>query len=183
MSIYHLSRKGDCVRVEGSADHLTSETIRALGDGFQDIMISSLIVTKVGDGQHDGAAARVFTLSDETKLHEIGRLVVVVTQSLEWYEVYESSERAQERVDTWRMERTRLATAALDFAWDGYPTLEIGIAETAAEFGVSIKVLQVNGPGGGWPEIEVTGLRNKVEHLLRKGWQMGDQEVTDAIGR
>lgn len=173
MSIYHMSREGDAVRIEGSADHLATENLPpGDGRGFQCVMIGGLTVTKVGDGQHNGESARVFTLSDETQLHEVGRLVVMNAQDLEWYEVHESSELAQARVDDWKVEKDLspvAETIPLEMVTHPGESLLLAMANVAAEYGVSIRLSDPH-TGQHHPEVIVSGLREKVIKALETAW-------------
>lgn len=185
-----MRAEGDCVIVSGTVNHLQNEDLLH-EDGVQAHLIAGLTLTKIGDGQHDGAPARIFTLADELGDREVGRLVVRTDAGLEetgakeefeWIELCESPEQATARVAEWSKARTNpVATVTVDFAWDGYPSLEIGLASVAAEYGVSLKVVTERGPGGGWPEIEVTGLRENVRRLLKKGWQYPDDMIADDL--
>lgn len=179
MSIHFMSREGDSVRVEGSADHLATENLPpGDGRGFQCVMIGGLTVTRIGDGQHDGEAARVFTLSDETQLHEIGRLVVMHAQDLEWYEVYETSDLAQGRVDRWKTEKKLppvAETIPLEMVTHPGESLLLAMANVAAEYGVSIRLSDPHA-GQHHPEVIVSGLREKVIKALESGWGFEDDD-------
>lgn len=170
MAIHRMHRDGDVVEVEGSADHLTTEFLPPnAGPTLQAVLIAGLLkVTRVGEGQHNGEASRVFTLSDETGLHEVGRLVVRDDMSLEWAEVYESNESAERRVQEWQAENESPVAETISLGMIKHEgSLELAMANLAAEFGVSIRR-----SGEGDDEVIVSGLRSKVIAVMEseKGW-------------
>jgi hypothetical protein len=63
---------------------------------------------------------------------------------------------------------------------------EEGTAQEAArrmglKCGLEINVLVEHGPGGGWPEVELSGDRADVEHALRERWGMDEDEVRSVV--
>lgn len=185
MPIYGMERDGDTVIVQADVTELTAEMIDDHETGVEAHCIAGLTVTKVGDGQHDGQPARVFTLSDNMGTREMGRLVLRLDagqeELFEWTEIWADSKAANLRVAEWKVEQTApLATATQDFCWDGYDSLEHGMAATSAAYGVSVGLTGVP-TGNSWPEISITGLRANVRRCLKDGWQMTDAEIAAVL--
>jgi hypothetical protein len=160
--------------------------------GFVDVMAGFTVTKVTAGGQHDGHSAHVITLADDMGDREIGRLVVrddvgYREECLEWFRQFDSPDGLREYVREYHAAAEKpVITATVDYAYDGDgDTLEVAVAKVAAEFGVSINVLEERGPGGGWPEIAITGLRANVLRVLKdakKGWGMSDEAVLMALG-
>lgn len=150
------------------------------------VLIAGYDVIKVDDAQHDGQPAKRFTLAVDG-ITEVGRLVVrtgIPTEyTFEWDLIFDSPEDAKAYVDRIKNPPAKPAylTATVDFCWDGYDTLEEGIADMSAEHGVSIKVLDLHGPGGGWPVVELFGKPENVYKALtdKKGWDTDEDDMRE----
>jgi len=187
--IVSMYRDTDTVEVTATPDELFTEMAtgsRPVNEQPTAYSVAGYTVINVAKAQHDGHPAVRLVLADSTGAREIGRMVIredaTREETLEWSEIYETVELAKARVSEWKAAKENpVATATVDFAWEAYPSLEMGIAEIAAEYGVSIRVVKEYGPAAGWPVIEVTGLREKVRHLLKKGWDYSDEMIAEEL--
>lgn len=56
---------------------------------------------------------------------------------------------------------------SIDIAYDTCDEL-LKTFENLTRIGIKYKILQAKGPGGDWPEIELTGTITKLNHWLAK---------------
>jgi hypothetical protein len=74
-----------------------------------------------------------------------------------------------------------ITTEPIDMAYDG------GLRETMLNleraYGISVQVVNARGPGGGWPEVTLSGRRVDVARCLREQWTMGDPEADEEFVR
>lgn len=73
-------------------------------------------------------------------------------------------------------------TVELDLAYDDDLGLQGAIDKLRREFEVETVVTREDGPGGGWPEVTVTGQVDRVIAALIEAWGMGTQEVLYTLG-
>jgi len=71
-------------------------------------------------------------------------------------------------------------TAIVDMAFDvEKETPEAVLAGIGAEFGIEGRIVQMVGPGGGWPEVELKGERASVEQALKDRGGMDDEDLAE----
>jgi hypothetical protein len=63
---------------------------------------------------------------------------------------------------------------------DGLRSTLLGLER---DFDVHVTVVNASGPGGGWPEVSIAGMRSNVERCLRTRWVSGDDEQDDEFVR
>lgn len=63
----------------------------------------------------------------------------------------------------------------LDFAYNE-EHFTAAAARLAKRFGVYVRVVQENGPGGGWPLVTIVGEVEDVSKCIRECWVSGDDE-------
>lgn len=164
------------------------------GSGLDDdysVYVAGFGVSKAsGDNRHNGKEAFGFTLTDSMGGREVGRLVILdeddwFEDRLEWKVFYSNEATARENalILNERKARPKLATVELDYAYTAdAENLDEAMAIMASRFGVSLKVVNLHGPGGGWPVIEMTGLTDNVEKALRDGWELDNEDVRMHLG-
>lgn len=89
-------------------------------------------------------------------------------QHAEW-----EAERAARRAEA---ERTAVVTVELDFAHDGEGT---DLFHNLHHYDCALRVVDPEGPGGGWPVISITGQRDKVRSFVRTAW--GEDALNDLL--
>jgi hypothetical protein len=72
-----------------------------------------------------------------------------------------------------------MQTFELDVAYD--ETLEDALATIPKNIAVTYRVVDPNGPGGGWPVIAFTGKRKAIKRLVREWYSPDDQETAEFI--
>lgn len=70
-----------------------------------------------------------------------------------------------------------VTTDWIDMAYDG--GLRTTVLDLERRYGIAVTVMNANGPGGGWPEVTLSGERRDVERALREQWATGDAEADD----
>lgn len=164
------------------------------GSGVEDdysVYVAGFGVSKASaDNRHNGKEAFGFTLTDSMGAREVGRLVVLdddtwFEDQLEWKVFYSDEVTARENalILNERKSRPKVSKVTLDYAYTAdSEDLDEACAIVASRFGVSLKVVSPFGPGGGWPEVEVSGLTDNVEKALRDGWEMDASEIKEHLG-
>lgn len=72
---------------------------------------------------------------------------------------------------------TTVRTEPIDFCYDE-DTYVAAARRVANQFQVAVTLLNEEGPGGGWPEVSLSGSRDNVLRALREGWGY-DGDVTE----
>jgi hypothetical protein len=71
---------------------------------------------------------------------------------------------------------------SVDMAYDtATETPESVLAEISKEFDVIGRVLIEAGPGGGWPEVQLSGSREQVSLALKERWGFDDEDLKDYL--
>lgn len=137
------------------------------------VLFGGLLVLGYYTAQHDGKPAFGFKLADKMGAREVGRVVLLDTDSWyeeqpEWVVIYEDEQEALENLEifTAKKDMPRVSKITLDYNTED-ESIEEALAEVAARFGVTGRVINPHGPGGGHPEVEFTGLTDKLENFLR----------------
>lgn len=168
--------------IEGTADELSAQ------GKFTDY-VAGLPVRGKSEGQHDGEPAVVLNLG------HVGRLVLLPDAEVEWVRDFSAGDgdgfdRMTAFQDAWRggsKSSGKLASVEMDMVYETddpnlfqADTAEETAARISATHGVSVKIIYARGPGGGWPVVEVTGLRENVKAALTAqnwGWAMDETEA------
>lgn len=74
------------------------------------------------------------------------------------------------------MTTTTLKTIELDFAYDE-DDLATALFNTLNGIDVTYKIVNLAGPGGGWPVIRFTGAEEALTELLVGPYDMDDEDV------
>lgn len=78
------------------------------------------------------------------------------------------------------MDEKIFESGTLDMAYNE-ETFEAAAARLAKRFGVHVRVMQKNGPGGGWPLVTIVGELEDVAKCIRECWVSGDKNDDDSI--
>jgi hypothetical protein len=186
----HISRhptQPRALRIAGSPREL-AEFIESDPDAtveFGGLVLGAKVTTT---SQHDGKSAFGFDLCDDGGTRSVGRVVLQDTERQledlpEWMVYYENEDEALENLAILgaRAIAPKVISHEVDWSY-AEETLEESLAELSSRFGVSVKVINPHGPGGGWPIIEVTGKYANVERWLKSddpygyGFDSGDMK-------
>jgi hypothetical protein len=148
------------------------------------------IVSATTGAKHDGKPAISFILADSMGDRPVGRLVLLdidewreeIPEFTLWFSEKDDRIRFIKRLEAAKR-RPKVSKIEIDFSYVG--DLEHEIALTAAKHGVSIRVVNPNGPAGGCPVVEVSGLTENVEKALRAtdyGWGLDDDDLEMYLG-
>jgi len=55
--------------------------------------------------------------------------------------------------------------------------VEAKLNELVGPYGVTGRVLVLNGPGGGWPEVELEGSEEALTKVLKVEWDYDDEDL------
>lgn len=174
----------DTLKIKGTPDEIV-QVEGVASYGHVDVVAGFTVIKATDGGKHDGHSAHVFTLADSMGGREIGRLVVrddvsYHEECLEWERVFPNPGELERFVTECEREKAEpVVTVEQDLCWDGYNSVERCIAEMSAIYGVSLTVVNPRGPGGGWPVVNITGLRENVRRALKEGWHVSDEEMVD----
>lgn len=150
------------------------------------VMIAGYDVKNMGNAQHDGAEALRFTLMADNR--EVGRLVIVTASTEYTFEFdveFKNETEARDFVDRVKNPSKRLKVAKVEglaLSYEGDLLEEIAIM--SAKHGVSITVVNPEGPGGGWPVVSVSGLAENVKACLMAsdyGWDFTELEADSVM--
>jgi hypothetical protein len=140
------------------------------------------------NAKHDGNPGFGFDLLDAHGSRSVGRLILMDTDDQlenapEWVVWYDSEETAAETLEILgaRASRPKISSVTLDLCHEE-ESVEESAALIAAAHGVSVTVVDPQGPGGGWPVVRLSGLTPNVEKALRddeRGWGLEDDEIRD----
>ena len=85
-----------------------------------------------------------------------------------------------------RREESKVAKSVVDFADDELAGAGVGVEQVEAKlnklvepYGLTGRVRQLNGPGGGWPEVELEGEREALAKALRAEWDYDEDDLAD----
>lgn len=170
----------DAVRGRDDEDH---------PEGGWDWIADGYMVLKTAPARHDGHPATLITLADSDGNREVGRLVLrndalrdarlVVTRQFE--------DDEQRYVFTQILEQgpgtDEVKSIQLDITDEGWTEEELGgnsenfplnvlMAMTKGTT-ISYRIVQLRGPGGGWPVIEFTGKDRELRKMLVDHYDAG----------
>jgi hypothetical protein len=74
-----------------------------------------------------------------------------------------------------------ITTEPLDFCFD--QGLRSTLIALENRYDVQMLVVNHRGPGGGWPEVTITGAPENVERCIRESWTSGDDEQDEELVR
>lgn len=188
-----LARNDDDVaKVIDIADGLligcSPDAIADDNDPFTDWLGGYALRRSLTPSQHDGHAATLISLHDSMGEREVGRLVLrndaLRDARLEVVRIFEFPEAR----DKWIKEQEQLAegtdevkTVELDFAYDE-DDLSEALVRATQDFDLSYRIVNLKGPGGGWPVIKFTGTNRELRRFARTVYQMGKEDVAEFIG-
>ena len=79
-----------------------------------------------------------------------------------------------------------MAKSVVDFADDELAGAGVSTEQVEAKlnallrpYGITGRVLQLHGPGGGWPEVELEGKRRPLERVLMAEWDYDEDDFDD----
>jgi hypothetical protein len=161
----------------------------AMAEPDPSVLFGGLLVLGYYTAQHDGRPAFGFKLADKMGAREVGRVVLLDTEDWyeerpEWQVIYDSEQEALENFEIFsaKREMPRISKIVLDYNTED-ETVDEALAEVAARFGVTGRVVNPSGPGGGHPEIEFTGLTDKLEKFLLSsepyGYGFSDEDMKE----
>lgn len=172
---------GDIVLIEGDVEEIENLIGR---EAVEDVLVAGYSVKNMFTAEHDGhPAVRLTLTADRT---EVGRLVlrtdVATEYSFEFAALFDNENEAQsfvKRVKE-RPALPKVVAVTQDLAYEE-ESLEECIAQMSADFGVSISVLELEGPGGGWPLVKIVGYADKVRTILHDAWGMTDPDIDASL--
>jgi hypothetical protein len=147
---------------------------------------AGLRVEGVSEGQHDGFPAVVLSLGQH------GRVALTRDAEVDWIRDFHGEPEdgdGHDRMEAflqrvWNKEaQPKVAAITLDLCHED-ETVEEACAAISAAHGVSVVVVNPNGPGGGWPVVQVSGFLPNIRMALadvERGWAMDEDEISDFI--
>jgi hypothetical protein len=175
--------------VQGTPRELAGhvDQVGDLGSSPECVTFGGLIVTSTNTtAKHDGRAAIGFTLTDSMGQREVGRLTLRDMEDWredlpEWELWFGAPDDAVRFLDaaTAHARRPKVSSIMVDVVDGDNDEL---LAEWASDYGVSFRVANPSGPGGGHPEIEISGFTDRIEHWLREIYAADSDDVKLYLG-